>query len=162
MSYRVKWCAYLHLKRYLWTLYLIHAHADFRIGPVRLKRSRRHSPHPAAVSLSGVGTNPPLAAHLGVWGEAEGWSRTRQRRKESPRANSTEPNRWSDADMINPIIMTRSAVVIVPYHFKTYIMSPIPNSPFLEHLFLSHSMIVELFWWLCWYVICCSFIDFNN
>lgn len=63
------------------------------------ERSDRRSSHSAAVSLSGAGTNPPLAAHLDVWAEAGGWWRTRQRRKETPpRATSTEPSRWSDPE----------------------------------------------------------------
>uniref|UniRef100_A0A671WHM6 Myosin, heavy chain 11a, smooth muscle n=1 Tax=Sparus aurata TaxID=8175 RepID=A0A671WHM6_SPAAU len=51
-------------------------------------------------SLKSVEMNPPLAAHLDVWAEAEEWSRMPQRRRLTPRATSMEPSPQSNRHQI--------------------------------------------------------------
>lgn len=53
--------------------------------------------------ILGVEMSPPLAAQLGVWAEAEGWSRMPQRRRPTPKPTSMEPNPRSEGRLNNQI-----------------------------------------------------------
>lgn len=165
MSYRANWRAYLCLKHYLWTLYLIHTHADFQIDPSQLRKAHASAPLTLQPFLFQAWERILLRQHTSTYGrrpKASGGCVRGGRRLERLQRNQVDgvTQIWSiqrQGPLLSSFHITSKYIECLQFQTCFFFFPP-----FSVHLFLSHSMIVELFWWLCWCVICCSFIDFNN
>lgn len=129
--------------------------------------------------------SPPLAAHLGVWAEAEGWSRMPQRRRLTPKATSMEPSPPTEGCQITisqlPLTMARSATSRVTskpvllssssislqsiscLQFSIVYGSILSRSTFSWHTIIRRTwyLLGELFWGLRWCVICWGILFFK-